>query len=160
LPEVTLVAILDADKEGFLRSRISLIQTMGRASRHVEGRAILYADNLTKSMKIAIGETMRRRKVQLAHNQEHNIDPKTIVKPIRERMIEKVEEEQQGNREEMFIVDVGKEQVDLMAVKADSLTPDDKKKMVKKLRRRMRQAADEMDFELAAVLRDKIEELE
>jgi len=159
LPEVTLVAILDADKEGFLRSRISLIQTMGRASRHVEGRAILYADNLTKSMKIAIGETMRRRKVQLAHNQEHNIDPKTIVKPIRERMIEKVEEEQQGNREEMFIVDVGKEQVDLMAVKADSLTPDDKKKMVKKLRRRMRQAADEMDFELAAVLRDKVGEL-
>jgi len=159
LPEVTLVAILDADKEGFLRSRISLIQTMGRAARHVEGKAILYADNLTGSMQNAIGETMRRRNYQMEYNQKNKIDPQTIVKPIRERMIEKVEEEEQGNREEMFVVNVGKEQVDLAAVKADSLTPDDKRKMVKKLRRRMRQAADEMDFELAAVLRDKVSEL-
>lgn len=159
LPEVTLVAILDADKEGFLRSRISMIQTMGRAARHVEGRAILYADKLTKSMKAAIGETLRRRKVQLAYNQKHGIDPQTIVKPIRERMIEKEEEEEPSSNEEMFIVDVGKEQVDITAVKADSLTPDDKRKMIKKLRTRMRKAADEMDFELAAVLRDKVEEL-
>ncbi|MFH1958904.1 MAG: helicase-related protein, partial [Patescibacteria group bacterium] len=89
LPEVTLVAILDADKEGFLRSRISMIQTMGRAARHIEGRAILYADNLTKSMKLAIEETQRRREYQLEYNRKHNIDPKTIIKPIRDRMIEK-----------------------------------------------------------------------
>jgi excinuclease ABC subunit B len=159
LPEVTLVAILDADKEGFLRSRISLIQTMGRAARHVEGRAILYADNLTKSMKVAIGETMRRRNYQMEYNQKNNIEPQTIVKPIRGRMIEKVEEEEKEPSEEMFLVSLGKEQVDLVAVKADSLTPDDKRKMVKKLRVRMRLAADQMDFELAAVLRDKVGEL-
>lgn len=159
LPEVTLVAILDADKEGFLRSRISMIQTMGRAARHVEGRAILYADKLTKSMKAAIGETLRRRKVQLAYNLKHGIDPQTIVKPIRERMIEKEEEEEPSSNEEMFLVNLGKEQLDLTAVKADNLTPDDKRKMIKKLRTRMRKAADEMDFELAAVLRDKVEEL-
>ena len=159
LPEVTLVAILDADKEGFLRSRISLIQTMGRAARHVEGRAILYADNLTGSMQNAIGETLRRRTAQMEYNQKNKIDPKTIVKPIRDRMIEKKEEEEKKDSKEMFIVSLGKEQVDLAAVKADSLTPDDKRKMVKKLRRRMRQAADEMDFELAAMLRDKVGEL-
>ncbi len=161
LPEVTLVAILDADKEGFLRSRISLIQTMGRAARHVEGKAILYADNLTKSMKMAIGETMRRRAVQMKYNQKHRINPTTIVKPIRERMIEKEEEEgkEQKNRVEMFVVNLGKEQVDLTTLNTDGLTPDDKRKMIKKLRRRMRQAANEMDFELAAVLRDKISDL-
>ncbi len=159
LPEVTLVAILDADKEGFLRSRISMIQTMGRAARHVEGRAILYADKLTGSMKNAISETLRRRKIQMEYNQVHKINPKTIEKPIRERMIEKQEEEKKEKNEEMFIVDVGKEQVDIAAISANSLTPDDKRKMTKKLKTRMRQAADQMDFELAAVLRDKIEEL-
>jgi excinuclease ABC subunit B len=159
LPEVTLVAILDADKEGFLRSRISMIQTMGRAARHVEGKAILYADNLTKSMKAAIGETMRRRTVQMAYNQEHGIDPQTIVKPIRERMIEKVEEDEIKPNAEMFLVNLGKEQVDLAAVNADNLTPDDKRKMIKKLRKKMREAADQMDFELATVLRDKVAEL-
>jgi excinuclease ABC subunit B len=160
LPEVTLVAILDADKEGFLRSRISMIQTMGRAARHIEGRAILYADNLTGSMKVAIGETLRRRQVQLEYNQKHGIDPKTIVKPIRDRMIEKVEKEELEKGEGVFLVNLGKEQVDLAAVNADALTPDDKRKMIKKLRTRMRQAAEEMDFELAAVLRDKVGELE
>ena len=132
---------------------------MGRAARHVEGRAILYADNLTKSMKVAIGETMRRRNYQMEYNQKNNIEPQTIVKPIRGRMIEKVEEEEKEPSEEMFLVSLGKEQVDLVAVKADSLTPDDKRKMVKKLRVRMRLAADQMDFELAAVLRDKVGEL-
>ena len=159
LPEVTLVAILDADKEGFLRSRISIIQTMGRAARHVEGRAILYGDKLTKSMKLAIEETQRRREYQLEYNRKNKIDPKTIIKPIRDRMIEKEEEEIQTKGGEMFIVDVGKEQVDIAAVKADNLTPDDKRKMIKKLRTRMRLAADQMDFELAAMLRDKIGEL-
>jgi excinuclease ABC subunit B len=159
LPEVTLVAILDADKEGFLRSKISLIQTMGRAARHVEGKVILYADNLTRSMKIAISETQRRRIVQLKYNQQHGIDPTTIIKPIRDRMIEKEEQQEQGNKEGMLIVNVGKEQIDLMAVNPNALTPDDKRKMIKKLKKRMRQAADEMDFELAALLRDKVGEL-
>jgi excinuclease ABC subunit B len=88
LPEVTLVAILDADKEGFLRSATSLIQTMGRAARHSEGHVLCYADRLTNSMKKAIGETQRRRQVQIAYNSEHGIDPTTISKPIRERMTE------------------------------------------------------------------------
>lgn len=156
LPEVTLVAILDADKEGFLRSRVSLIQTMGRAARHVEGRAILYADNLTGSMRTAVNETQRRRQIQLEYNQKHGIDPQTISKPIRQRMIEKQAADQEAASDAGFIVKVGKEQVDLEAIKANALTPNDRKKMIKKLTRRMRQAANEMDFELAAILRDKI----
>src|SRR5690606_27672223 len=88
LPEVSLVAILDADKEGFLRSRTSLIQTMGRAARHVEGHAILYADRLTGSMKLAIEETLRRRKIQIQYNLDHGISPQTITKPIREKLIQ------------------------------------------------------------------------
>jgi len=93
LPEVSLVAILDADKEGFLRSRTSLIQTMGRAARHINGTVIMYADNMTGSMKSAIGEVQRRRKVQAEYNKKHGITPRSITKPMRERLIEKIEEE-------------------------------------------------------------------
>src|SRR4029078_7740238 len=82
LPEVSLVAILDADKEGFLRSGASLIQTMGRAARHINGRAILYADRMTDSMKRAIGETNRRRDIQMRYNEENNITPESIIKPV------------------------------------------------------------------------------
>lgn len=161
LPEVTLVAILDADKEGFLRSRISMIQTMGRAARHVEGQAILYADNLTGSMKNAINETLRRRQIQIKYNQQHGINPQTINKPIRERMIEKKETEQKKKSTPgEVIIELGKEQLDLIGIKANALTPDDRSKMSKKLRRRMKKAADEMDFELAAMIRDKLAELE
>src|SRR5581483_4403134 len=89
----SLVAILDADKEGFLRSKTSLIQTMGRAARHIEGKVIMYADQITKSMQAAIDEVDRRREYQRKFNQEHNITPTPILKGFRDRLIEKVEEE-------------------------------------------------------------------
>lgn len=160
LPEVTLVAILDADKEGFLRSRSSLIQTMGRAARHTSGQAILYADKLTRSMKEAIQETNRRRDIQLAYNLQHGISPQTIIKPIRERMIEKKEEselQKAANAKKGTVVYFNKTDfIDLDSINADELTPADKKTLIPKLKRRMNQAANDMDFELAALLRDKI----
>lgn len=168
LPEVTLVAILDADKEGFLRSRTSLIQTMGRAARHSEGHVILYADRLTGSMREAIKETQRRRQVQMAYNQSHHITPQTISKPIRDRMIEKKEEESgtYGQRHHHaspkgLIINLSKnESIDLNNTQPDTYTPAQIKQLVSKLRRRMKQAANEMDFELAALIRDKIKVLE
>ena len=167
LPEVTLVAILDADKEGFLRSRTSLIQTMGRAARHESGHTILYADNLTGSMKAAIEETLRRRTIQITYNQEHGITPTTISKPIRERMIEKSADDDQksNNRSKKkeasgMIVELNKsEQIDLSKIDPGALTPNDKKKLSAKLKRRMNQAAKDMDFELAAILRDIVRQL-
>lgn len=163
LPEVTLVAVLDADKEGFLRSRSSLIQTMGRAARHTDGKAILYADKLTISMKEAIQETNRRREIQLVYNQKHGITPQTIIKPIRERMIEKKEEskeEKEARSKKGTVVYFNKTDfIDIDTINADELTPADKKILIPKLKRRMNQAANEMDFELAALLRDKVTEL-
>ncbi|KKU25705.1 MAG: UvrABC system protein B [Microgenomates group bacterium GW2011_GWA2_46_16] len=140
LPEVSLVAILDADKEGFLRSRTSLIQTMGRASRHVSGEVIMYADRVTDSMKAAIEEVARRRKSQLAFNKTHGITPESISKPIRDRMVEKEEKEEKP--------------LDL-----ESMTPQDKKKLVANLTRQMRRASRDLDFETAAKLRDTIEQI-
>ncbi len=169
LPEVTLVAILDADKEGFLRSRTSLIQTLGRAARHVEGRAILYADKLTRSMKLAITETQRRRTKQIAYNLAHGIDPKTINKPIRERMTEKKEEEESeklmkqldGRKDKGVIVYLNKkEAVNLSLIEPASFTPAQAKQLAAKLRRRMKQAANDMDYELAALIRDIVNSLE
>lgn len=173
LPEVTLVAILDADKEGFLRSQTSLIQTMGRAARHQDGRALLYADRLTGSMKQAIAETQRRRSIQVAFNLEHNITPQTISKPIRERMIKKSAEDQQktdrrsrhkkqtSRQVEGTVVSLTKsEQIDLSNIEPEAMTPADKKKLVRKLKRRMNQAAKDMDYELAALLRDSIKKIE
>jgi excinuclease ABC subunit B len=171
LPEVTLVAILDADKEGFLRSRTSLIQTMGRAARHDEGHAILYADRLTNSMKIAIGETQRRRAVQTAYNLQHDITATTIHKPIRERMTEKKSEDQVkdilfGDKtkrkygEPMYVQLNKNEKIDLNAIDPGALLPADKNRLIPKLRRRMKLAANEMDFELAAILRDVLTKLE
>jgi len=168
LPEVTLVAILDADKEGFLRSRTSLIQTMGRAARHSSGRAILYANKMTKSMKAAISETQRRHLVQVAYNTAHGITPTTIMKQIRERMIEKNEEKEEEKRKiESAKGDKGtiirlskKEAINLQDIDAENMTPAQKKQMAGKLRRRMKQAANEMDYELAALIRDKVSSLE
>src|SRR3990167_9040112 len=144
LPEVSLVAILDADKEGFLRSRTSLIQIMGRAARHVDSEVILYADNMTGSMKEAIEEVERRREVQLEFNKKHKITPRSIVKSIRARLVEKEEEDQKSAQ---FITHLQQK---------DVLMPDEKEHLIKELRREMQQAAKELDFETAAILRDQI----
>ncbi len=149
LPEVTLVAILDADKEGYLRSEGSLIQVIGRASRHVEGRVIMYADRMTVSMKAAIDETERRRTRQLAYNREHGIEPTTIVKAIREvgmrlRQIADVEEAyEKGGR----------------PIAAGQLPKDELMRLIKDLESQMKQAAKDLEFEKAALLRDEVVEL-
>lgn len=143
LPEVSLVAILDADKEGFLRSRTSLIQTMGRAARNVNASVIMYADNMTGSMDSAIKEVDRRRKVQLAYNKKHKITPKSIQKSIRARL---VQQQDVKNRIDLM-VELSNKQV---------LLPDEKEKLIKNLRQDMVQAAKDLDFETAALLRDRI----
>ena len=156
LPEVTLVAILDADKEGFLRSRISLIQTMGRAARNIGGEVILYADHMTKSINAAVEEIDRRREYQTEYNKKHGIDPKTIYKPIREKIIEKGEEN-------FMAFDKPRDELNekiLESIDVESMTPYDKKKIVKKLERDMKKQAEEMNFELAIRIRDKIRELQ
>lgn len=145
LPEVTLVIILDADKEGFLRSRTSLIQTMGRAARNIGGEVIMYADNMTKSMKAAIDEVNRRREYQIEYNKKHNITAKTIEKALRERLIEKVEELEET---------LGKADLTI-----DDIPVSERKKMVGNLEEQMRQAAEILDFETAARIRDQIKEL-
>ncbi len=144
LPEVSLVAIIDADKEGFLRSRTSLIQIMGRAARNVDSDVIMYADNITKSMKAAIEEVERRRKIQEDYNKKHNITPQTITKAIRARLVE-VEEEEQKSAE--FLMHLQEK---------DVLMPDEKERLIKELRKQMQDAAKELDFETAAILRDQI----
>jgi len=154
LPEVTLVAILDADKEGFLRSETSLIQTMGRAARHVDGSVILYADTFTQSMDRAIKEVTRRRKVQMEFNKKHNIKPRSIEKPIREKLVERQKEE--GKKliyRDIVIASV------MERAKEGSILPEDKTKLIKFLNREMKSAARVLDFEKAAYLRDQIIEL-
>ena len=148
LPEVSLVAILDADKEGFLRSEVSLVQTMGRAARHVEGRVILYADRRTGSMDRALKEIDRRREYQVEFNKKNNITPKSIEKKIRDRLVE--EEEEAETRIDPIMADMD----------ISSMTPMDKRKWAARLKKEMKIAADEMNFELAARIRDRIRELE
>lgn len=156
LPEVSLVAILDADKEGFLRSETTLIQTMGRAARHVEGQVILYADNITGSIKRALGEVGRRREYQIKMNKKLGITPKSIKKPIRERLI-------LGEGQEIKPWLSPFEQAmtfeTLPDISVESLTPMEKKKLIKKLKKEMRIAAQDLHFELAAEIRDKIREI-
>ena len=142
LPEVSLVAILDADKEGFLRSQTALIQTMGRAARHLDGKVIMYADRVTGSMERAISEVKRRRQVQQDYNQEHGIKPRSIVKPIRERLISETVAQPETKFE------------------PDSLTADDKAKFKKVIKKKMLQAAKALNFELAAKLRDQYGQLD
>ena len=155
LPEVSLVAILDADKEGFLRSDVTLIQTMGRAARHVEGRVVMYADTITGSMKRALDEVGRRRKYQIKMNKKYGITPKSIQKPIREKLIEKEEgssvEKLFGRKESTFMK--------LPLIDMDGLTPMDKRRLVLSLRREMLLAAQDLNFELAAEIRNKIREI-
>jgi excinuclease ABC subunit B len=154
LPEVTLVAILDADKEGFLRSRVSLIQTMGRAARNVQGEVIMYADVVTQSMKAAIEEIERRREYQLKYNKDHGITPKTIYKPVREKIVEHEEEFLAYDRKDQEFDDSY-----LKNLNAESMTPYDRNKVVKKLEKEMKKQADEMNFEMAIRIRDKVREL-
>ena len=155
LPEVSLVAILDADKEGFLRSRVSLIQTMGRAARHVSGTVVMYADRITKSMQAAIAEVKRRRAVQIEYNQKHGITPTSIVKPLREKMVQDLEfvDPVEGKKKS------GRTLSELFEINTDSLTPVDTKKLIKRLEKEMRLYAEELNFEVAAQIRDKIREL-
>ena len=142
LPEVSLVIILDADKEGFLRSKTSLIQTMGRAARHVRGKVIMYADNVTGSMKSAIEEVERRREYQLEYNKLNKIKPKSIQKGLRERLIEKTEEE------------LGHELKSVMEIPES-----ERKRIIRELEEQMKSAAEILDFESAARIRDQIKEL-
>lgn len=140
LPEVSLVAILDADKEGFLRSKTSLIQTMGRAARHELGEVIMYADVVTRSMQEAISEVSRRREIQLAYNKKYGITPKSIQKPIRKKLVE--------------------EEKKTEVLPIENMTPQDKKKYIIELTRQMRRASRDLDFEAAARLRDLIANLQ
>ena len=154
LPEVSLVAILDADKEGFLRSRTSLIQTMGRAARHLNGEVIMYADETTGSMREAIAEVGRRRETQLKYNVRNNIEPKSISKPIRERLVER---EDVYSREFNY----GTNPVFSLLSEFDpaDMTPDDRGLLVRRLEKEMREQAKLLQFETAAKIRDKVKEL-
>jgi excinuclease ABC subunit B len=149
LPEVSLVAILDADKEGFLRSTRSLIQTLGRAARHVDGRVIMYANKITDSMQEAIDETNRRRQIQMEYNRKHGIEPRSIVKEIRDltnrvRLMQAEKEEEKA--------------ADALADPA-LLSKDQLRQMISDLEFQMKQAAKNLEFEKAAAFRDQVVEL-
>lgn len=149
VPEVSLVAILDADKEGFLRAYRPLVQTMGRAARNAHGEVIMYADSITDSMRAAIDATNRRRKIQQAFNKEHNITPKTIIKPIREAISVTKNSDTKKKKSDSF--------ADL---NFDELTVKQKKSMIAGLKQQMQEAAKKLDFEEAANLRDAMIELQ
>ena len=144
IPEITLVVILDADKEGFLRSGTSLIQTIGRAARNSEGHVIMYADVMTDSMRMAIDETMRRREIQTAYNKEHGITPQTIKKAVRDL----ISISQKVDTEEMLI------EKDI-----ESMSREELEKLVDKVTKKMKKAAAELNFEAAAELRDQLIEM-
>jgi excinuclease ABC subunit B len=151
LPEVSLVAILDADKEGFLRSESALIQNIGRAARHIEGKVILYANKMTPSMERAIAETNRRRAVQHAHNVAHGIEPTTIVKQVRDLT----------DRVRTMIQDDLKSEagIPVDGIALTDLPRDEMQRMINELEREMKVAAQQLEFEKAAVLRDQLMEL-
>lgn len=148
LPEVSLVAILDADKEGFLRSDTSLIQTIGRAARHVNGQVIMYADRMTDSMKRALDETNRRREIQVAYNREHNITPQSIIKQVRDLT----------DRVKAQVVEESRKP-DLAEARPEDLSKAELDKMIRELEKSMKAAAKELEFEKAAALRDQVIEL-
>jgi excinuclease ABC subunit B len=156
LPEVSLVAILDADKEGFLRAERSLIQTIGRAARNAEGTVIMYADKITHSMEIAIGETARRRAIQDAYNKEHGIIPKTVIKDIRDVIEIGAKEEDTRHKRKGTGIDTVE---DTAPAKKRKMSAKDREAMIEKLTREMKQAAKELEFEKAAYLRDEIARL-
>ncbi len=147
LPEVSLVAILDADKEGFLRSGGSLIQTIGRAARNVNGKAILYASSMTDGMRYAIGETNRRRRIQADYNEQNHITPQSIIKPIDMSLVAVAEGD-------YVTVPLEEEEPEVA-----SMTPEDRQKFIGELEERMREAARQFEFEKAAALRDRLKAL-
>jgi len=149
LPEVSLVAILDADKEGFLRSDQALIQTIGRAARHINGKVIMYADKMTDSMRRAIDETERRRAIQEAHNKAHNITPASVIKQVRDltdRVKAQIAEDKVGKTE-------------AAEVSAADLSMSELDRMIRELDKAMKAAAKDLEFEKAAALRDQVIEL-
>jgi excinuclease ABC subunit B len=150
LPEVSLVAILDADKEGFLRSKSSLVQTSGRAARHIDGKVILYADRITDSMQHLLDETDRRREIQLAFNKKNNIIPKSIKKSIDEIMKATSVAESFRDGE----IEIKRD------IKTDRFLNEDKKVVLEMLGQEMLEAADNLEFEKAANLRDEIKKLD
>ena len=141
IPEISLVAILDADKEGFLRSAVSLIQTIGRAARNAQGHVIMYGDTVTDSMRIAIDETMRRREIQEKYNEEHGITPQTIKKAVRDLI--------------SISKEVAKEEKQLEK-DPESMSRAELEKMIGEVQKQMKKAASELDFEIAAQLRDQM----
>ncbi len=145
LPEVSFVAILDADKEGFLRSETSLIQTIGRAARNVRGKVILYADEVTDSMKRALEETHRRRRIQIEYNENHGITPETIKKAVKEFMPE-LQREEKGKKK-------------TLKKRVERLSPKQLADVIKELEQEMFAAAKKLEFERAAKIRDEIKEL-
>src|SRR5699024_7484335 len=144
IPEVSLVAILDADKEGFLRSSRSLVQTIGRAARNSEGHVIMYADKITDSIRYALDETARRREIQIAFNEKHGITPTTIKKDIRDVISAEVEIKDDKKPEKSGTI---------------KLTKKEREKVIKQLEKDMKEAARELDFERASELRDALFEL-
>ena len=144
IPEITLVAILDADKEGFLRSETSLIQTIGRAARNSDGHVIMYADKITDSMRVAIDETERRRAIQQAYNEEHGITPTTIKKSVRDLIAisKKVAQEELN-----------------FAKTPESMNRGELEKLIKEVEKKMKAAAADLNFEAAAELRDRMADL-
>jgi len=146
LPEVSLVAILDADKEGFLRSKRSLIQTIGRAARHIEGKSILYADNITDSMKSTIDDNKRKRTIQINYNKDHNLKPKSLVKNIK--------------TESNFNYKNKVKELDKFTQDIDELSVDELKKAIVKTKNKMSEAAVSMEFIEAAKHRDMLKIME
>ncbi len=153
LPEVSLVAILDADKEGFLRSRQALIQTIGRAARHVEGKAIMYADKITDSMSFAIDETNRRREKQQAYNREHGIEPQSIIKAIKDLTEQMAHERKEREQEKVLAEQRTGYEI------SPTMPPHEIEHLIEQLEKRMKAAAAELEFEKAAAFRDQINEL-
>ena len=147
IPEITLVAILDADKEGFLRSETSLVQTIGRAARNSEGRVIMYADEITRSMRAAIDETNRRRAIQDEYNKAHGITPTTIRKSIRDLITT-------GTDEDVDVLNAKLKEKDI-----ESMTRKELQEEIKKYTKKMETAAAELNFEMAAEYRDRLKEL-
>lgn len=153
IPEVSLVAILDADKEGLLRSETTLIQTIGRAARNINGKVIMYADTVTRSMRAAIDETNRRRKIQSEYNRAHNITPKTVEKSVRDLIEIGISDKDETIKKD------SRKKVPTVSDKIKNLTPKQREEIIEELTKEMKQAAALLEFEKAAYLRDQIEKL-